>query len=205
MSSLYKVFFGLTLLQAGTSFSQGKIIMNGAATMNMNNSVYVVTKDVSLANPSALNVNNSTLKVAGAISSNNNIDVQAGTLEMNGTSTQTIPAASFKVNKIKNLIISNNVNLAGQDSITNVLSFGAVDSKTFSTGGYLTLKSTAAGTAIVSDLTNSDVNSGNQVLGDVTAERYLSSIKKWRFFDGAYKQYTNSKGCMAGRFCYAKL
>ena len=181
MSSLYKVFFGLTLLQAGSSFSQGKIIMNGGATMNMNNSVYVITKDVSLANPSAINVNNSTLKVAGTISSNDNIDLQAGTLEMNGASSQTIPAAAFKVNKIKNLIISNDVNLAGQDSITNVLSFGAVDGKTFSTGGFLTLKSTAAGTAIVADLTNSDVNSGNQVLGNVTAERYLSSIKKWRF------------------------
>lgn len=175
-SIIFSALFAIPFL----SFSQGKIIMNGA-TMTMQNSVYVVTKDLSLTNPSALNVNSSTLKIAGTISSNNNIDVQTGTLEMNGTSAQTIPAAAFKVNKIKNLIISNDVNLAGQDSITSVLSFGAVDNKTFSTGGYLTLRSTAAGTAIIADLTNNDVNSGNQVSGDVTAERYLSSIKKWRF------------------------
>ncbi len=153
--------------------------MNGGK-LTMKNSVYVVTKDVSLTNPSTLIADNSTLRVAGTISSNNNIDVQSGTIEMNGTSAQTIPAASFTGNKIKNLIISNDVSLAGQDSITSVLSFGAVNSKTFSTGGYLTLRSTAAGTAIVADLSNNDVNSGNQVLGDVTAERYLSAVKKWR-------------------------
>ncbi len=180
MSSLYKAFLGLILLHANLSFSQGKIIMNGA-TMNMNNSVYVVTKDVSLTNPSTLNVNNSTIKIAGTISSNANFNVQDGTVEMNGASLQTIPAASFTANKIKNLIVSNNVNLAGIDSLTGVLSFGSVNSKTFSTGGFLTLRSTAARTAIVADLTNNNVNSGNQVLGVVTVERYLSAVKKWRF------------------------
>ncbi len=180
MLSLKKnIVFAVLISTSFASYSQGKIVMNGAK-LTMKNSVYVVTKDVSLTNPSTLIADNSTLRVAGTISSNNNIDVQGGTLEMNGTTAQTIPAASFTGNKIKNLIISNDVTLAGQDSITNVLSFGAVNSKTFSTGGYLTLRSTAAGTAIVADLTNSDVNSGNQVLGDVTAERYLSSVKKWR-------------------------
>ncbi len=181
MSSLYKAFFGLILFQSNFSFSQGKIIMNGTATMQMKNAVYVVTKDVSLTNASALNVDNSTIKIAGTITSYNNIDVQTGTVEMNGPSAQTIPGNSFTANKIKNLIISNQVTLAGQDSLTGILSFGNVNSKTFFTGGFLTLKSTAAATAVVADLTNDNTNSGNQVLGDVTAERYLSAIKKWRF------------------------
>ncbi|MDQ6904867.1 MAG: T9SS type A sorting domain-containing protein, partial [Bacteroidota bacterium] len=43
------------------------------------------------------------------------------------------------------------------------------------------VKSTAAATAAVADLTNNDVNTGNQVLGAVTAERYLAAFKKWRF------------------------
>ena len=88
---------------------------------------------------------------------------------------------AFFTNKIKNLIISNDVTLAGEDSLTGILSFGALDSKTFSTGGFLTLKSSAAGTANVADLTNNDVNSGNQVLGDVIVERYIPATKKWRF------------------------
>ena len=181
MLKLKKIIFFAPLIGIHfLSFAQGKIIMNGA-TMNMQNSVYVVTTDVSLTNPSSLNVNNSTIKISGNISSNNNINVQSGTVEMNGSSLQTIPATSFTANKIKNLIISNHVNLLGEDSLTRALSFGAVDSKTFSTGGYLTLKSTAAGTAIVADLTNNDVNTGNQVLGEVNVERYLSAVKKWRF------------------------
>ena len=162
------------------SFAQGKINMNGA-TMNVVNSAYVVTKDVSLTSASTLNVDSSTIKIAGSISNGGTFDVTNGTVEMNGLSSQTIPLMPFLLIKFKNLIISNDVTLAGQDSLTGVLSFGALDSKTFSTGGFLTLKSSAAGTANVADLTNNDVNSGNQVLGDVIVERYISATKKWRF------------------------
>ncbi|MDQ6890832.1 MAG: hypothetical protein M3Z56_11220, partial [Bacteroidota bacterium] len=129
----------------------------------------------------SLTVDQSVLQIAGTINNSGIFDVQNGTIEMNGTSLQTIPANSFTANKIKNLIISNHVNLAGEDSLTGVLSFGDVDSRTFSTGGFLTLKSSAARTAMVADLTNNDVNTGNQVLGDVSVERYIPPVKKWRF------------------------
>lgn len=163
-----------------TSFAQGKIIMNGAK-MNVVNSAYVVTGDVSLANTGTINIDNSTIKISHSIINGGSFDVTKGTVEMNGSSAQTIPANAFVTNKILNLIVSNNVSLAGQDSLTGVLSFGAVDSKTFSTGGFLTLKSSAVRTANVADLTNNDVNTGNQVLDSVNVERYISAIKKWRF------------------------
>ncbi len=118
-----QVIFLLFISAHFISFAQGKIIMNGA-TMNMVNSAYVVTKDVSLTTASTLNVNNSTIKIAGRITSSGNIDVRYGTVEMNGASSQTIPANAFTTNKIKNLIISNDVTLAGQDSLTGILSFG---------------------------------------------------------------------------------
>ncbi|MEP6948294.1 MAG: T9SS type A sorting domain-containing protein, partial [Ginsengibacter sp.] len=155
-------------------------IMNGA-TMNVVNSAYVVTKDVSLANTGTVNIDSSTIKISGSIINGGSFDVTKGTVEMNGLSAQTIPANAFFTNKIKNLIISNNVTLAGQDSITGILSFGALNSKTFSTGGFLTLKSSAAGTANVADLTNNDTNTGNQVLDSVIVERYIPAVKKWRF------------------------
>jgi hypothetical protein len=180
MSSFYRVIFGLILLQANLSFSQGKINMNGA-TMNVKNSAYVVTKDVSLTSASTLNIDSSTIKIAGIISNAGIFDVTKGTVEMNGSSSQTIPLNAFFTNKIKNLIISNDVTLAGQDSLTGILSFGALNSKTFLTAGFLTLKSSATGTASVADLTNNDVNSGNQVLDSVIVERYIPATKKWRF------------------------
>src|SRR5450432_2050413 len=148
MSPFYKTLFGLMLLQCNLSFAQGKIIMNGG-TMTMVNSAYLITTDVSLTNTGTLNVNNSTIKIAGSISNGGSFDVTNGTVEMNGLSAQTIPANAFITNKIKNLIISNDVTLAGEDSLTGVLSFGALDSKTFLTGGFLTLKSSAANTASV--------------------------------------------------------
>ena len=180
MSSFYKLFLAVILLQGHPSFSQGKINMNGA-TMNVVNSAYVVTKDVSLTSTSTLNIDSSTIKIAGSISNTGTFDVTNGTVEMNGLSAQTIPAAAFITNKIRNLIISNDVTLAGEDSVTGVLSFGAFDSKTFFTGDFLTLKSSAARTANVADLTNNDINTGNQVLGNVIVERYISAVKKWRF------------------------
>jgi len=131
MSSFYKVFVAVILLQGHPSFSQGKINMNGA-TMNVVNSAYVVTKDVSLTSTSTLNIESSTINIAGSIGNTGTFDVTNGTVEINGLSAQTIPAPAFITNMIRNLIISNDVTLAGEDRVTGVLSFCAVDSKTFS-------------------------------------------------------------------------
>ena len=131
MSSFYKVFVAVILLQGHPSFSQGKINMNGA-TMNVVNSAYVVTKDVSLTSTSTLNTDSSTINIAGSIGNTGTFDVTNGTVEINGLSAQTIPAAAFITNMIRNLIISNDVTLAGEDRVTGVLSFCVVDSKSFS-------------------------------------------------------------------------
>jgi hypothetical protein len=163
-----------------TSFSQGKIIMNGAK-MTVVNSAYVVTQDVSLTNTSSIDISNSTIKIGDSIKNNSGIfDVTDGTVEMNGTSGQTIPLQAFSTNKIKNLVISNNVTLAGQDSITGVLSFGG-SNMNFATSDSLTIKSTAAGTASVADITNGGINTGNTITGKVIVERYNSARKGWRF------------------------
>ena len=161
------------------SFSQGKIIINGAK-ITVVNSAYVITRDVSLTNTSSLNINNSTIKIGDSIKNNSGIfDVTNGTVEMNGTAAQTIPLHAFNTNKIKNLVISNNVTLAGQDSITGVLSFGG-SNMNFATSDSLTIKSSAAGTASVADITNGGINTGNTITGKVTVERYNSARKAWR-------------------------
>jgi hypothetical protein len=179
MVSSYKAFFGFILLQSNISFSQGKIIMNGAKMIAVN-SAYVVTQDVSLTNASSINISKSTIKIGDSIKNNSGIfDVTDGTVEMNGTAAQTIPLLAFNTNKIKNLIISNNVTLAGQDSITGVVSFGS-NKMTFTTNDSLTIKSSAAGTASVADITNGGINTGNTITGKVTVERYNSAHKAWR-------------------------
>jgi hypothetical protein len=179
MSGFYKILLGLMLLQCNLAFSQGKIIMNGA-TMNVVNAAYVVTKDVSLTSASSLNVNSSTIKIAGAITNNSgNFDVTSGTVDMNGSSLQLIPVNAFATNKILNLIISNNVVLGGEDSLTGVLFFGG-SNKDFTTNGFLTLKSTSQYTANVADITNAGSASGNTVSGNVKVERFIPAHRAWR-------------------------
>ena len=82
---------------------------------------------------------------------------------------QSIAANLFYGNKVKDLIISNNVSLNGVDSITGSLSFGSTG-KTFTTNGNLVIKSTISSTGAVGKIMN-----GNKIMGDVSVERYVAT------------------------------
>ena len=51
------------------------------------------------------------------------------------------------------------------------------NNRKFATAGFLTLKSTATRTASVTDITNDSTNTGNEVLGDVLVERFISATQ----------------------------
>ena len=135
--------------------------------------------NITIQTGASLTVTNAKLQVAGTIVNAGTFDASAGTIEMNGTAAQTIAANSFTNNTLLNLIISNNVTLGGAQNITGTMSFGA-SSKTLSTGGYLTFKSGAAGTARLADITNAGTISGNTISGNVTIERYIPAKRAWR-------------------------
>lgn len=122
------------------------------------------------------------LTLYGSIANSGTFDVSDGTLEFAGSSTQTIPAAAFTGNNIKNLVVntSDTVKLAGNLNLLDKLSFKGNNRK-FATAGFLTLKSTATRTASVTDITNDSTNTGNEVLGDVLVERFISARRAWRF------------------------
>ena len=141
-------------------------------------SVFAV-KNITIEQEASLTING-TLQVTGSISNNGNLDVTNGTLEMKGNSLQILSGSWFVNKTIRNLKISNT---AGVDlsettndtlNITGVLSFG-VSNATLNTKDNLTLKSTAAGTASVADLTNNGANKGNTILGNVIVERYINT------------------------------
>lgn len=136
-------------------------------------------KNITIASGAALTVNG-TFQIAGTISNNGTLDVTNGTVEMKGSALQTISGSWFVNRTIRNLKISNtagvNLSETANDTlnITGVLSFG-VSNATFNTKDNLTLKSTAAGTASVADLTNNGANKGNAILGNVVVERYINT------------------------------
>lgn len=131
-------------------------------------------------------VNNVTVQVAGSITNNGILNFSNGTLELNGSSAQTIAGSIFQNGLIKNLTLSNpgGVSLSGVNDtlkITGVVGFGS-NNCVLTTNGNLTLVSDAYGTAAVADLTNNGANSGNNILGNVNVERYIPQHPKaWQF------------------------
>ncbi|HRE65125.1 MAG TPA: hypothetical protein PKU77_15155, partial [Ferruginibacter sp.] len=136
------------------------------------NSNLTVTNDLQLQT-GTLNIQTNILSIGNTITKTSGfINGLAGTLRMQGSTAQTIPANIFVNNDLRNLTIANSfgtvpqVALAGTLNLYNNLGFGNVNAKTFNTAGFLTLKSTASGTASVADLTNNGANTNNRVTGN---------------------------------------
>ena len=152
-----------------------------------------LTNGVGIANNLVINTNatvtisTGTLRIKSAITNNGTLDVSNGILELNGTSgVQTIAGSMFVGHYLKDLKISNTngISLSGTNDtlkLTGLLSF-SVSNAVFATNNNLTLKSSATATAGVGDLTNAGVNSGNNITGNVTVERYIPNHPKaWQF------------------------
>ncbi|MEP6948154.1 MAG: ice-binding family protein [Ginsengibacter sp.] len=125
-----------------------------------------------------LTIDNATLQIAGTINNSGTFTVYDGSVEMNGTQTQTIPANAFQNNALNNLIVSNSSTdglfLRGDLDIYGSLTFTGTDVK-LTTNDSLTLKSTATNTASIGNMT------GNSITGNVTVERYIFARKAWYF------------------------
>ena len=115
-------------------------------------------------NAGTLQVNRNITRTGGSINGSN------GTLEMNGTAAQTIPALLFQNNNLKNLVIGNTnstgVTIGGALDIYRSLTFSAGGTK-LNTGNFLTFKSTATETAWLGNVT------GKTITGTATVERYI--------------------------------
>lgn len=132
---------------------------------------------ITLQSGGTVNVSGGTLQIADSIINSGTFDATAGTIEMNGTSAQTIPANAFVNNAVDNFIVGNSsatgITLEGPLDIYGSLTYSGTGLKLV-TNDNLTLKSTAANTAWVGDMT------GKTITGKVTVERYISSRKAWR-------------------------
>ncbi|MBA3830261.1 MAG: Ig-like domain-containing protein, partial [Taibaiella sp.] len=135
-----------------------------------------MTHNITIASMATLKVIGQTFQIAGSVFNSGSFNAINGTLELNGSTTQSIAGSMFASNTLQNLIISNTgagLNLMGSMidtlKITGAVSFGSVTGKVLNTGGHLTLLSSFTSTAWVADLTNNDIT------GDVTVERYINT------------------------------
>ncbi len=110
--------------------------------------------------------------------------VNANAINLNGTTSIALTAATSIINTgnlTHNTAGGVAVSGSGFLNVSGSFAFGNVDSRTFTTGGRLVLKSTATGTARIADITNGGVNSGNAISGDISQERYIpaKAARKW--------------------------
>ncbi|MET4141741.1 hypothetical protein [Pedobacter sp. UYP1] len=197
------------LSASGTGFTGGTLQLGNASTaaaqtmqVNSTNPVYNLT--INSSNVAALlqstnltvsnnvsvtagsfNINNKILAIGGGISNSGTFTVSSGTILMNGTAAQTIPASAFAANLIKNLTINNNagVTLAGTLNLTDIL---LATGGTLNAGGYLTLLSTATQTALI------DGSGAGNILGNVTMQRYLTAGYGYKYFSSPFQGATVS-------------
>jgi hypothetical protein len=132
------------------------------------------TNNLSIGNGASLTVTGNTLQIAGAISNSGTFTATNGTIEMKGSSAQTISGSTFAGSTIGNLTVNNSsgVTLTGALNVTGIVNaiLGNLAS-----GGNLTLISTASQTALI------DGSGTGEVTGDVTMERYLPSAYGYKY------------------------
>lgn len=134
-------------------------------------------------NGSSLVVTGNIIRVSGIITNNGTFNVTDGTVEMNGIVAQTIGNGVFSSNTVRDLIINNpgGVTLLGPLNITGSV---AGTNGNLASDGYLTLISTAAGTAFVDG-----AGTGN-ITGNVTMQRYLPSVYGYKYVSSPFQAAT---------------
>jgi hypothetical protein len=177
--------------QTGTvpnSSSDNVVIQNVTNKPLITVSANISVKDITINTGASLTINGN-LKIAGtlAVPATGPIITNGGTVEFNGTTAQTIPAAAFSSNTINSLTVNNaaGVTLAGTLGITGTLT---LTTGTLTTGGFLSLFSNASGTARIAAIT------GGSISGTVTQQRYVpaKSARTWSLVASPFTQIISS-------------
>ena len=150
------------------------VIPGGTANQPVVRSAVPAINNLIVKSGAVVTIDNGSLIIGGAINNTAGgiITTVNGSVEFNGSAPQTIPAAIFQNNALKNLIISNSsvagLTLGGALDVYQSVTYGAPGTN-LNTGGFLTLKSTVNETASLGNMT------GHTISGDVTVERFIAT------------------------------
>jgi hypothetical protein len=166
---------------SGTATSSSTALSVVDATGILAGMTIATTAGVPLGYVSAVSGNNLTLSANATVAAATPLTItgQSVTISQNATSTAATNTLSIVLNPVStasNLTISNaaGVTLSSPLTVTGAVSFGSVNNAIFTTGGNLTLGSSASGTGRIADITNAGANSGNAISGNVTVQRFIA-------------------------------
>ncbi len=160
-----------------SSASYGNLIISGSGQKTLQ-SGSVSTTNLSVSSGASLKLNGNIL-IAGSIVNSGTLDVSTASVEMNGSSAQTIPSGSFSNHRIQNLMVNNYAGVSLSDTM-QLTGFLKVSQGNFQTNDLLTLISNSSGTALI------DGSGNGAVLGQVTMQRYLPSGFGYRYISSPF-------------------
>ncbi|HYV92702.1 MAG TPA: T9SS type A sorting domain-containing protein [Chitinophagales bacterium] len=172
-----------TAAQSVAGIIYGNLIFsNGGVTPKTSGDSAAISGNITI-NSGATFIDTSALQIAGTITNSGTFTASNGSIELNGSSAQTIPAATFSDNAIEDLIINNAAGVTLDDTLklSGVLT---PSNGSFATGNYLTLLSTASQTALISG------NGSGEVLGNVTMQRYLARGFGYKYLSSPFEAAT---------------
>ncbi len=171
-------FTGTTLVNAGTL----RLFESGGTTLPSTNNVTINGGNMEIVTNQTLNnltltsgtltVNDGVILTINGTFTGGGIIVNNGKIVIKGNST--FPGATSTISSFKDLEIdrAGGVSLDKNLNITGTLT---ITSGTLTTGGFLTLKSSASGTARIA------AGTGSYITGNITVERYIPAKASRRF------------------------
>lgn len=136
----------------------------------------VSCKNIEIVSGGSVIVNGGKLRIAGTITNAGTFDVENGSIELNGTAAQTIPAGAFKNKTVRNLELDNSNGASLADTVKVTETYIPSSGK-LTTNDKLVLKSDATRTARIA----AGNSNGNYIDGKVTVERYIPGRRAYRF------------------------
>lgn len=147
------------------------------------NTSTAMTHNIIIQTGASVTVSGGTMQISGLITNTGTFTASNGSIEMNGSTAQIIAAGTFATNTINNLTANNaaGVTIGGTLNIAGVLK---ATTGTLATGGFITLLSTAAQTALI------DGSGAGNVTGNVTMQRYLPSGFGYKYISSPFQSAT---------------
>ncbi len=160
------------------TFAQGLTVPNGETFFVSTGTTVSLTSGATSVNLGGTITVNGEYQTAGNMTVNGTINATSGTLTFNGSSAQSVDLNGATVKNV-NIGSSASVTLSSGLNIQGGTNFGTLtvsSGGTLATGGNLTLKSNANGSAVIAG----GSSSGSYITGNVTVERFIPATRAYR-------------------------